>query len=144
MAFFPFEIDPATLNFDSLLASGNPEMDAQHRHILDCAKNLLTASSSGKNSKEIQVMLDKLVADLSAHFAFEDQMMRSSGWSEATQHAAIHTLLMVEANRLLDRHRANMISFLDIYRFIVGTLVRDHLAIHDVEFHHYLQEHKDN
>jgi hemerythrin-like metal-binding protein len=143
MAFSPFEIDPASLNFDNLLASGDERIDLEHRELLDAARALLTASSSGKNNKEIQTMLDNLVQELSHHFTHEDQIMHESGWSEAAQHAGIHQLLLVEANRLLDRHRSNMVSFLDIYRFIIGSLVRDHLAIHDVEFHYFLREQKD-
>jgi hemerythrin-like metal-binding protein len=144
MATFKFEIDPATLNFDSHLASGNSQIDQEHRQLLDSARQLLAASSGGKNAREIQEMLDGLVHDMAVHFAHEDQQMIQSGWSEAAQHAGIHQLLMLEAKRLVEKHRANMASFLDIYRFVVGTMVRDHLAIHDLEFHHYLQKQSDN
>lgn len=144
MAAFNFDIDPASLNFDSQLASGNSLIDQEHRQLLDAARNLLAASSGGKGSREIQAMLDNLVRDMALHFIHEDQIMASSGWDEAAQHAGIHQLLMLEANRLVEKHRANLASFLDIYRFVVGTLVRDHLAIHDVEFHHFLQEQKDH
>ena len=143
-ADFPFSIDLNSLQFDQSLRSGNPDIDAEHEQLLHSAQDILYAASAGKPTREIQSRLDELVMAMSRHFAHEDQLMNQSGWSEAEQHAGIHRLLMAEATRLVEQHRATMASFLDIYRFVVGTLVRDHLATHDVEFHHYLQEQEGN
>ena len=135
-----FDIDLSSLEFTDSLKSGNPEIDAEHIHMLKSAQDLIAASSGGRPSREVQALLDDLIRDMAVHFAHEDRVMNHTGWSEAEHHAGIHRLLMAEANRLAEQHRASMISFLDIYRFVVGTLVRDHLAIHDTEFHHFLEE----
>jgi len=138
--YSPFELDLSSLDFNASLNSGDLVIDAEHVHLLASAKTLLSAASHGKPVREIQTLLDTLIRDMALHFAHEDRLMSKSGWSEAEHHAGIHRLLMSEAERLAEQHRSSLVSFLDIYRFIIGSLVRDHLAIHDVEFHHFLQE----
>ena len=110
----PFSIDASSLNFDESLLSGNATIDSEHRQLLAKAITLLNASTSGKHSREIQVLLDELAVDLANHFTHEDKIMADSGWAGARQHAEIHRLLMEEAHRLLEHHRANMVNFLDI------------------------------
>jgi len=72
------------------LATGHPQIDAQHRDLFTSAQAVLEAKERGAGPGEIEGLLDLLDRYVADHFATEEAVMRAAGYPQARQHLLEH------------------------------------------------------
>ncbi len=72
------------------LATGSPEIDNQHRMILDRINAMMDACSLGKGKQEIRSILPFLEEYVVTHFDAEERLMKSRGYAGYRAHKAEH------------------------------------------------------
>lgn len=107
LAFFPHLGDASTGRIDSgrsniaavmtwngALATGYPEIDEQHRKLIDLANRLNEAMQRGEARSEIGAVLEDLIKYTTFHFEFEENLMKKAGYPELFQHQQEHKKLV--------------------------------------------------
>ncbi|MFL5263413.1 MAG: bacteriohemerythrin [Anaeromyxobacteraceae bacterium] len=68
---------------------GHPALDEQHRHLLNLHFEALDALRAGNRDGAVMTLL-ALEAAVGEHFAFEEALMRDSGYPERAMHEDAH------------------------------------------------------
>jgi hemerythrin len=99
------------------LETGIPEIDEQHRKIVDYI-NQLAAARESHDSSAVSNVLDRLVDYTASHFALEENLMESSSYASFHTHKSGHDLFVqnVLANK------AELESGADITKQLLSTL----------------------
>jgi hemerythrin-like metal-binding protein len=72
------------------LATGHPEIDAQHRALFDTARTIIEAQEQGAGGPDLERLLDVLDRYVVDHFATEEAVMRAAGYPLEPQHLMEH------------------------------------------------------
>jgi hemerythrin len=99
------------------LDTGIPEIDDQHRKIVDYI-NQLAAAREGQDLRAVATVLDRLVDYTASHFALEEDLMECSGYASFQTHKSGHDLFV--QNVLTNR--AQLESGTDITKQLLSTL----------------------
>lgn len=119
---------------------GIPAIDHEHRTLIDLINTLHDSLAADANKEDIAGFLGDVHADISAHFALEEKMMREMGYDEYDVHKAEH-------ERLLDEIREIMEAFdADAYFDYGGSLAdglrvwfTEHFRTMDSRLHHHVR-----
>ncbi len=84
-----------SVRWDASLASGDAEIDGQHREILRRLEDLVTSLQAGRRQEigKLFLFLGDYVAE---HFAAEERAMERTGFPGRTVHAAAHARFVRE------------------------------------------------
>ena len=85
---------------------GNDSIDLEHEHMIEQINELYEQLSGPLDALAIEAMLGDIQADISAHFALEELLMREAGYAEYEDHKNDH-------EDLLDQIHDLMFSFAD-------------------------------
>ncbi len=121
--------------------SGNAEIDAEHRAILETGNNLLDMSISGAPVSRIEEELNHLMAHIQEHFEHEEALLRQIGWPEREEHCKIHRALLTDAEMLKGKFHRGELDAGAFFNFLVGKVLVEHLLLNDSRFFAYLKRH---
>ena len=79
----------ALLHWTSDLEVGIEEIDKQHQQLVNYINHLYDAHHSGSR-EEMAKALDELIQYTVDHFAYEEEMLRQSGYPLLAPHARVH------------------------------------------------------
>jgi len=82
------------MTWNGALATGHPEIDEQHRKLIDLANRLNEAMQRGEARSEIGAVLEDLIKYTTFHFQFEENLMKKAGYPELFQHQREHKKLV--------------------------------------------------
>ena len=85
---------------------GNAAVDQEHQHMIGQINELIEQLERQASTLTIEAMLGDIQADISAHFALEELLMRDAGYAEYHDHKEDH-------EDLLDQIHDLMFSFAD-------------------------------
>lgn len=85
------------------LATGSPEIDKQHRELIERINRLLEAMKTGKSKDELKPTLDFLGQYVVSHFATEEKRMRETAYPERREHEKLHQDFVAEYRKLAAR-----------------------------------------
>ena len=91
---------------------GVAEVDHEHRELVAMINALHEAMGAGADRDDIINALGEIYAQISAHFALEEQIMRDRGYDEYEDHKADHEHLLDDIRDIMDRHDAD--AYLDV------------------------------
>jgi len=98
---------------------GHAEIDRQHKRMLRLGEDLVEPLVGSAAHKPSATQLQALIDFAQEHFAFEEGLMRSTGYPGADEHANIHTSLLAELRKYclrvqqgLHTNPVGLISFL--------------------------------
>jgi hemerythrin-like metal-binding protein len=120
--------------------TGNAEIDRHHQCLLADSAQLKRLVESGAPWEDIKAALGTLIADCSAHFRFEEELLRSTNFSRLDAHIEQHQEIEVMLQQLADLaaepgdampERGAVIATME--RKIVDIIVR-----HDLDFKSHL------
>ncbi len=106
------------------------EIDAQHKHLVGLINGLHEVMKRGSNQKEIEGLLQDLVAYTDFHFKAEEKLMARANYPDLAAHVAKHAAMKQEVQRLLGAAQSGgasvsitMMAFLKnwLSRHIEGT-----------------------
>ena len=77
---------------------------------------------------------DTLLDDIQFHFRTEEQLMAETGFPFREEHAQEHIRLLSKAVLLQEQYGADEIDVEDVFAFISGNVVAQHIATEDLKF----------
>lgn len=94
----------ALLRWEESFALGIPEVDYEHRALIDLINQVHDALSASASKIEIADFLAELHASVGAHFALEESIMQRCGYDQFAEHKAEHERLLDEICEVMDDH----------------------------------------
>lgn len=82
------------------LAVGVPEIDAQHRKLLDLANDLEAALDEGRDATALAAIARRMQDYTRYHFAAEEKRMDFACYPDAAAHKAEHAVFIAQARAL--------------------------------------------
>jgi len=111
---------------------GVPDIDAQHRQLLDIINHFHGALKSGESPNHVFATLNALIRYTQAHFAGEEAIMEQSSYpaEKVEQHKKIHEQLVTDIFNLQEQLAGNSKSIVhDIETFLNGWLIQHILLV---------------
>ncbi|HEY7393037.1 MAG TPA: hemerythrin family protein [Bryobacteraceae bacterium] len=108
-----------------------PELDEQHKGLLEAAQELRTAVLTGESKNRVEFLAGRMATRLAAHFRYEEGLMRGSRYSAMDWHERQHQTARAKLARLWDAVRGRGAES------ILGTLEEladwshDHVTVAD-------------
>lgn len=131
----------AELTWGEKYAVGVRAIDDEHKELFEAVRGLESAAARNAGPAEMDVLLKKLVAATSCHFADEERAMREARYPGLALHAANHQRLMDKVEAFAARYSGSGAA---VNQHAL-TFLRDWLCYHiendDVRFGHWLSEH---
>ena len=88
------------LEWDDRFSVGIPEVDADHRRLIELANKLNAAFLANARKSEIEEILTSLANEAEAHFRREEKLFLASANANIAQHASIHADIIAQLARL--------------------------------------------
>jgi len=95
------------INWNDSLLVGIPQVDKQHKELVDAINKLTDACTQGKGRPEIERTLNFVVSYTQAHFKDEEIIQQKLGYPGATAHKWIHTQFIMTVGALVQEFNQN-------------------------------------
>ncbi len=101
-----------------------PEMDRQHKKLVDMINNLHDAMKSGQGREVLAKTLRDMVAYANIHFQHEEKMLETAGYSDLAAHKKMHESFRVKADELIaaSQSGAQTVTY-QVMKFLSNWLV---------------------
>jgi len=87
------------------MMTGVPQVDYQHRTLIDAINRFTDACAQGKGRKQIEETLDFVVSYTKEHFKDEERIQEKSAFPGATAHKWLHTQFSMKISALVQEFR---------------------------------------
>lgn len=117
---------------------GVPAVDHEHEELIDTINKLHDAMQAAADHDHVVEALGEIYAQISAHFALEEKVMRDAHYRAYPEHKLDHETLLDELRDIMDtvdddgRYDESELSQ-DLDRWF-----SDHFRTHDAKLHHLL------
>jgi len=108
--------------WDPNLATGNDQVDNQHRKIFQLFNELLTAIEEEKGHEELGRVMSALSLFVVAHFKMEESLMIQSGYANMAAHQDSHAALKVQVENFVDQFHADCLHPTELLDFMDSWL----------------------
>lgn len=135
-------IDIASLNHEWKYEweSGNNDIDAQHKEILELANVMISMSLSGIEFQKIMNQLNLLLEHIMKHFDYEEQILIDVGYEDYDKHFKIHKNLVGKAFQFKEAYINGELNSSAFFSFIIDEVVIGHILDDDVDFFQYIKD----
>ena len=82
---------------------GDPAIDHEHRELIELINQLYELMHSGVERERVVESLGEIYAQIAAHFALEERMMRDSTYPALREHKTDHESLLDQLRDIMDR-----------------------------------------
>jgi len=123
------------MNWQPEWESGNPQIDGQHKAMLDIAGELMDVVLLPRvDVEKAQLQLDRLFKHITYHFDCEEQILERVGYPSVGEHRAIHQKLLAKASNLTTDYLSGEIKASAFFSFIMDDVVMGHMLKEDSLF----------
>ncbi|SMF36791.1 PAS domain S-box-containing protein/diguanylate cyclase (GGDEF) domain-containing protein/hemerythrin-like metal-binding domain protein [Desulfovibrio gilichinskyi] len=141
-----FAGDSSRTSFISLVwkkeyESGNSTIDNQHRKLFILANDLLSVIITGGPDEEVSAISRELITHTVKHFHDEDIIFRKTKFPLADEHSRIHNSLVEDMRKLVVNFQNANASTGELFDFLAGKVVAEHMLTEDKKFFPYLSDH---
>jgi len=117
---------------------GNAAVDHEHRELIQLINNVHAAIGSGADRDQLASGLGEIYAQIAAHFALEEKMMRDAGYAEFDPHKADHESLLDQLSDIIDAVEiGNRLDNHDLSSRL-NRWFTEHFSTHDAKLHRRL------
>lgn len=81
---------------------GNASIDHEHQHMIEQINMLYEKLSEPVDAESVAAVLGEIHADISAHFALEERLMREANYFEYAEHKDDHEDLLDQIHDLME------------------------------------------
>jgi hemerythrin-like metal-binding protein len=126
------------LAFSEDFLSGLESIDRDHRELFEQANSLLAMFLHNAPHSQIEKSFQDILNLLSEHFEDEEYHMQAAGYPQIDKHKKLHRRLTQDAQNLMTSYHEGCLSFGELHRFLSYTVIRNHMADEDLDFHRFL------
>jgi len=114
---------------------GVEEVDHEHRELIELIRTLQLNLQEGADTSDIVDVLGEIFAQISAHFALEEKMMRETHYDAYADHKEDHETLLDDLRDIMDEVEDD--GVLDEARLTddLDRWFSDHFKTHDAKLH---------
>jgi hemerythrin-like metal-binding protein len=98
------------ITWDQSLSVNVPDLDAQHRRLVEMINELHEAMTKGQGREALKPLLGGLAQYTMTHFRAEEQYMRTINYPNLPQHKAEHERLVRRVKELTQSYESSQIS----------------------------------
>ena len=115
---------------------GIEEVDHEHRELIGLIRGLQESLEEGASTDQVIDVLGEIYAQIAAHFALEEKMMRQTQYSAFADHKEDHETLLDDLRDIMDEVEDD--GILDRVRLTddLDRWFSDHFKTHDAKLHH--------
>lgn len=125
--------------WDPRLDTGHPDIDAQHRELLEAIQALHTALRSGEGKEGLAKVLGFLREYTSVHFRQEEELMARSAYPEQLHHTQAHSDLVAQVDALLEQLEGGAQTLSITVIGFLKTWLTDHIRGEDFHLAEFLR-----
>jgi len=126
------------LNWKPEFSVGDAAIDHEHELMIQQINTLYDQLGSSVDAVAIEAMLGEIHADISAHFALEERLMREANYIEYADHKEDHEELLDQIHDLMDDYHLNPESGQEILKLKLSGWFGRHFATFDARLHRKL------
>lgn len=119
-------------------AIGVPEVDTDHRELIDLVNDLYNQLQSGRYNVNMNDFLGELYAIMKRHFAREEDVMNMHRYPQFEVHKADHERMLDDINNIMYDYQDGLLQNDDILAEMLEHWFSEHFATHDAKLHQQL------
>ena len=117
---------------------GNAAVDHEHRELIQLINSVHAVISGGADRDRMAAGLGEIYAQIAAHFALEEKIMRDAGYADFGPHKADHESLLDQlADIIYAVERDNKLDDQDLSSRL-NRWFTEHFGSHDAKLHRQL------
>ena len=128
------------LNWKPEYECHNELIDTQHQNLFTSGNTIIQALLEHQSESQIQLLVDKLIHDLTVHFEAEEKIFEKTDYPYKDGHRANHQDLLIKAQQLNALFKQNRLSAGELLGFIVHDTISEHLLKSDRGFFKYIHK----
>ena len=117
---------------------GNAAVDHEHRELIDLINSLHATLREQPDRDHIAAGLGEIYAQIAAHFALEEKIMRDAGYGDIGPHKADHEALLDQLADIIDGVEIGATLDEDDLSSRLDRWFSDHFRTHDAKLHRRL------
>ncbi|MBI3793591.1 MAG: bacteriohemerythrin [Nitrospinae bacterium] len=121
------------IDWTKALELGVPEMDKQHKKLVDIANRLNEQARGGAIAEAIEPTLNELVEYADTHFASEEQFLSQIGCPELGKQRGLHKKLMEDVGKFVDDFHGGKMVGVKLMKFVKAWLI-NHIQQEDNKY----------
>jgi hemerythrin len=114
---------------------GDAAIDHEHELMIQQINNLYDQLGSSVDVEAVEAALGEIHADISAHFALEERLMREAGYGEYADHKEDHEELLDQIHELIDDYYRSPESGQELLSQKLPDWFGRHFATFDARLH---------
>jgi len=125
----------SSLQWRDEFSVGIAEVDHEHRELIELISTLQEDLQAGSDKQKIVRSLGEIYAQIAAHFALEEKMMRETRYPSFADHKEDHEILLDDLRDIMDEVEDD--GDLDEARLTddLDRWFSDHFKTHDARLH---------
>ena len=127
------------LQWKRAYASGNAEIDGEHRQLFQLCNRILSAMAVQHDKAKILVLVDALLADVVTHFQNEEKLLTECQYPALEEHQGCHRRLLEQAAYLLTRFKHDDITAGALLGFVIHDVVARHMLQEDFKYQPWIE-----
>lgn len=133
---------PTLLSWDESLSTGDPDLDTQHKYLIEICNDLATAIEKKHEPKIIGMVLDVLMFYAESHFKKEEECMQRYRCAAAEPNQKAHGAFLAMLKAYQSEHEACQSPVelaIRIHQYLI-TWVTSHMAQVDTQLHSAIRQ----
>ncbi|MCM2310224.1 MAG: hemerythrin family protein [Steroidobacteraceae bacterium] len=126
------------LQWQDNFSVGVAEVDHEHRELIGLINTLHDALGTERGGERVEAFLGEIFADISAHFALEERVMRERRYDALAEHKADHERLLDQLRDMMDEQADGAQLDDALFGGRLEEWFARHFATHDARFHRHL------
>jgi hemerythrin len=114
---------------------GIAEVDHEHRELIELINELQQDLQAGSDKRKIVRSLGEIYAQISAHFALEEKMMRTRRYPAYAEHKEDHETLLDDLRDIMDGVEDDGVFDEAQLNVDLNRWFSDHFRTHDAKLH---------
>ncbi len=117
---------------------GIASVDTEHRDMINTINSVYATLEDEGSELEVNRVLGEIHAQISAHFALEERLMRTAGYQEYAEHKNSHEQLLDQIRDLMDSFSADPVAGRALLQESLSNWFGLHFATFDARLHLHL------
>lgn len=117
---------------------GDAAIDHEHEHMIGQINALYDQLGESVDAETIEAVLGEIHADISAHFALEERLMREASYAEYEDHKKDHEDLLDQIHDLMDSFYADPSEGQELLKSQLSGWFGRHFSTFDARLHQKL------
>lgn len=117
---------------------GIPEVDYEHRELINLINDLLLQLSEKGAMSGISDSLGEVYARIALHFALEEKIMREQNYDQFAQHKSDHNRLLNEIRDMMDEYEDSTEINTEAFAANLDRWFSNHFRTMDARLHKHL------